>query len=179
MFIDESGLLMAPLVRRSWAPRGQTPLLYQRTRTREKVSVIAALWVSPKRRHVALYFTLAPNTNVNAVWSVAFLRQLARHIRNPIIVIWDRLKAHRSRAVRQFVERSNRIHIELLPPYAPELNPVELLWCYLKCNPLANLAAVDAEHLSSLAHRQACLLEHHQDLLRSFIHATALSSCLE
>lgn len=170
---------MAPLVRRSWAPRGQTPLLYQRTRSREKVSIIAALSVSPKRRHVGLYFALLPNANVNAAWSLAFLREVARHIRNPIIVVWDRLKAHRARAVREFVERSDRIHVELLPPYAPELNPVELMWCYLKCNPLANHAAEDAEDLLFLAHRHVCLLRHEQALLRSFIRATPLSSCLE
>jgi hypothetical protein len=39
VFLDESGLMMAPLVRRTWAPRGQTPILLQRTRSRDKVSV--------------------------------------------------------------------------------------------------------------------------------------------
>jgi hypothetical protein len=58
--IDESGLLMAPLVRRTLAPRGQTPSLLQRGAHRKKVSVAAALWLSPRRDHLGLYFhTLA------------------------------------------------------------------------------------------------------------------------
>src|SRR3989442_37037 len=55
VFLDESGLLMAPLVRRTWAPRGQTPILLQRTRSHDKVSVTAVLTVSPRRRRVSLY----------------------------------------------------------------------------------------------------------------------------
>jgi transposase len=54
--IDESGLMMAPLVRRAWAPRGQTPSLAQAGGHREKVSVAAALWLSPRRDHLGLSF---------------------------------------------------------------------------------------------------------------------------
>src|SRR3954452_13460179 len=53
--IDESGLLMAPLVRRTWAPRGQTPELMQKSGTREKVSIAAAVWLSPRRDRLGLY----------------------------------------------------------------------------------------------------------------------------
>lgn len=174
MFLDESGLLMAPLVRRSWAPRGRTPILYQTTRSREKVSIIAALAVSPKRRRVGLYFSLSPNANVTASWLVAFVRDLARHLQNPITLIWDRLPAHRGRTIRRFLERRKRCRVVFLPPYAPELNPVESFWSYLKTNPLANLAAPDAEHLSRLAHRQARTVQQRQALLRSFIPSTPL-----
>ena len=58
MFLDESGVLMAPLVRRSWAPAGQTPVLYQRGAHHRKVSVIAALCVSPERDQLRFYFRL-------------------------------------------------------------------------------------------------------------------------
>ena len=53
--IDESGLLMAPLARRTWAPRGQTPELVQKSGTREKVSIAAAVWLSPRRDRLGLY----------------------------------------------------------------------------------------------------------------------------
>ena len=55
---------MAPLVRRTWAPRGMTPILAQRTRSRQKVSAIAALTLAPRRRRVGLYFSLYPDANI-------------------------------------------------------------------------------------------------------------------
>ena len=53
--MDESGLLMAPLVRRTWAPRGQPPDLDQGGGPRQKVSVAAALGLSPRRDRLGLY----------------------------------------------------------------------------------------------------------------------------
>ena len=61
-----------------------------------------------------------------------------------------------------------------LPPYAPELNPVEIFWAYLKRNPLANFAALDAAHLASVATRHVRRLRHCPELLRSFFDATPL-----
>ena len=86
VFLDESGLLMAPLVRRTWAPVGDTPVLYQRTRSRERVSMIAALTVSPRRYRVGLYFSLLPNENVITPHVLSFLRDLRRQLGSPIIV---------------------------------------------------------------------------------------------
>ena len=54
LWLDESGLLMAPLVRRSWAPQGQPSLLPQKAAHREKVSVAAALWLNPLRNRIGL-----------------------------------------------------------------------------------------------------------------------------
>lgn len=175
VFIDESGLLLAPLVRRSWSPRGRTPTLYQRTRRHEKVSMIAALSVSPKRRRVGLYFSLGANANINTAWMVAFLKDLARHLRGPIIVIWDRLTVHRARMIAQLVAARPRLHLVLLPPYSPELNPAEYFFAYLKMNPLANRAAEDTEQLFHIGSREVQQIARQQDLLRSFIQATPLS----
>ena len=112
---------------------------------------------------------------MNTQWVISFLQGLARHIRNPIIVVWDRLPAHRSRAVNRYLARHKRLRIELLPPYAPELNPVETLWSYLKQNPLANLAATDAEHLRGIARNYIFDIRKNQDLLKSLIRSTPLS----
>jgi hypothetical protein len=143
VFLDESGLLMTPLVRRSWAPKGKTPLLSQRTRHYQKVSAIAALTVSTKRRRVGLYFSLLSNANIDSTQVQVFLQELRRHIQNPIILIWDRLKTHRSVKVQRWMAGQHGFSCEFLPPYAPELNPVENIWSYLKHNPLANFAAAD------------------------------------
>lgn len=168
---------MAPLVRRTWAPVGQTPVLYQRGRSRERVSMIAAITLSPRRHRVRLYFLLLPNENVDTVKLLSFVRQLRRQVGSPLIMVWDRLNVHRSVASR-LRERGRSIRFEFLPPYAPELNPTEILWAWLKMNPLANDAAYEVTDLCERAqlhaHRASC----DEDLLRSFIRATPLSSCL-
>lgn len=179
VFLDESGFLLAPLVRRSWAPRGQTPVLLQAGRHREKASAIAALSVSPRRRRVGLHFSVAPGRNVDGDWLVNFLRDLRRHLRGQIVLLWDRLGVHRARLVTDYRHRCRRkLHIEWLPPYAPELNPVEPLWGHSKINALANLAPHDAPHLAHLA-RLACRVVRRAalrgDLLRAFLRSTPLS----
>ena len=175
VFIDESGLLMAPLVRRSWAPRGHPPVLRQRTRSHRKVSIIAALCVSPARDRVRCFFRLHPDTNVSADLIVDFLRHLSRQLRTPLVLVWDRLQAHRGRTVRAYIQETPAVRAVLLPPYAPELDPVEYLWSYLKTNPLANLAPTDLDPLTDAARHHARSLQRNETLLRSFIKHSPLS----
>jgi transposase len=178
VFIDESGLLMAPLVRRTWAPRGRTPIFKQKTRAHDKVTIVGSLCVSPVRHKVGLYFSLRCDENLNQDWLIDFLKDLKRHVRGRVILVWDRLAVHRGKAVRTFIEKSRRIDVELLPPYAPELNPVEGLWSHLKLNPLANWAPETSGQLFLEAVAQIEKLERRQNLLRSFVLRTPLSSCL-
>lgn len=174
VFIDESGLLMAPLVRRTWAPVGQTPILYQRGRSHERISMIAALTVSPRRQKVGLYFSLLPNENVVTETAMTFLRRLRRQLGTPLLVVWDRLNVHRAAKTRLH-GRNRSIHFEFLPAYAPELNPVEHFWAYLKMNPLANHAATEILELHRRATHHSRRIAADQALLRSFIAATPLS----
>ena len=175
VFIDESAFLMAPLVRRSWAPRGDTPILRQRTRSHRKVSVVGALCVAPERDRVRLYFRLHRNANVNAQRTVAFLAQLERQLGAPFVVVWDRLQAHRAIIVRDFLAAHPQVRCVFLPPYAPELNPIEYLWGYLKTNPMANLALADVDALADVARSHARSLQHRSDLLKSFVRHSPLS----
>ena len=174
VFLDESGLLMAPHLRRTWAPIGTTPILYQRTRSREKVSMIAAITISPQRQRLGLYFSLLPNENVTMENLIPFLRQLRVHLPRGFLLLWDRLASHKGIDRRLFRERSGKIQAEFFPPYAPELNPVEGVWAYLKMNPLANLAPHDAIELSRRARSSTQKIQGDQGLLRSFLHRTGL-----
>lgn len=104
-----------------------------------------------------------------------FIRLVRRHVGRKFILVLDRLNAHR-KAVRLLLEKNpGWFEAEWLPAYAPELNPVEYLNSYLKLNPLANLAALGAAHLATLARPQLHKLQKNQPLLRSFIHASPLS----
>lgn len=173
MFLDESGMLMAPLVRRSWSLRGQTPVLHQRGRSHQKVSAIAAICVLPKRDRVALYFRLHPDANVNTERAMDFLEHLQHQLHTPIVLVWDSFQAHKGELLNECV-LPRSAHLEYLPPYAPELNPVEYLWAWLKTNPLANDPAFDIGALAHRARRAAYSVQRRQDLLRGFLRHTGL-----
>jgi transposase len=169
VFLDESGLMMAPLVRRSWAPRGVTPLLYQRTRSHQKVSAIAALCVAPTRDRLCLYFRLHPDANINTEVVIDFLRHLRKQLNAPVVLLWDRLMAHRSKKMQAFLRTARYLYPFFLPPYAPELNPVENVWGYLKRNPLSNFAPDNLDTLTNAARTHSRSLQRKQKLLRSFL----------
>jgi len=167
---------MGPLVRRSWAPRGHTPVLRQRGRSRRKVSVIGALVISPRRHRVRAYFSLLAEASFDGEHILQFLRQLCRALRVPIALIWDRLQAHIGEPVKAWLEQHRRrIRAELLPPYAPELNPVELIWSHAKTNGLANFAPVEFHDLAMQAHLTVLAIGDDPPLLRSFLRHCALS----
>jgi transposase len=171
--------MMAPLVRRSWSPSGQTPILHQRTRSHQKVSVIGALAISPTRSTVRCYFRLLPNENFTAQRIVDFLYQLESQIKAPMVIVWDRLQAHRGKLVQSFLRTHPEIRTTLLPAYAPELNPIEHGWGYLKTNPMANLAPSGVDHLASTARQSLWRMKRNQSLLQSFINHSPLSLCLK
>ena len=136
VFIDESGFLLTPTVRRTWGLQAQTPI-HRHHLKHEKVSVISALSVSPQRRRIGLYFRCLPDANFDNAAVADFLRQLLKHLRGFVVVIWDNGRCHKGDAMRAFLRRCRRIHLESLPPYAPELNPDEGVWNQTR-NALAN-----------------------------------------
>lgn len=110
--------------------------------------MIAALTLSPQRFRRGLYFHTKPNGSFNGEDVAQFLRQLLRHLRGRVIVVWDRWSAHRGKAVKDVVAVHPRLELVSLPAYAPTLNPVEHLWSYLKWAELCNFAPVDANDLN-------------------------------
>jgi len=90
------------------------------------------------------------------------------------VLVWDRLPVHRAAAIRCFVAKHPRLCIEFLPPYAPELNPVEYAWGWMKMNPLANRCAQDLDELTTTAIDAKRQMATNQRLLSGFVHATKL-----
>ncbi len=165
---------MAPFVRRTWSPCGKTPWLYQKTRSHKKVSIIATLCIPPCRSHLRLFFRLHPDANINAHLVVCFLKNLLKELSGPIIIVWDRSVPHRSKKVQTLRHNNPRLHFSFLPPYAPELNPVEYVWSYSKTNPLANATAMNVADLTTGTRRSVRSIQRKQCLLRSFIRASGL-----
>lgn len=141
VFIDESGLSTRPHRKRTWAPRGQTPVLFE-TFGWKSISVIGAimLW--------RFLFQIHPGS-IKGPQVVEFLKHLMRHVPGKLLVIWDGAAIHRCALVRDFVASTKgRLEVERLPPYAPELNPAEYMWAHLKEHELANFITKHAWDLS-------------------------------
>jgi transposase len=158
-------------VQRTWAPRGQTPLLRHHAQ-RERISVISGLSVSPRRRRCGLYFLLA-RKNIQHPEVCAFLRDLLRHLRGPVIVIWDSGTPHRGDAIRALQARYPRLHVYRFPGYAPELNPDEGVWQLAK-RALANGRPDSQDELFHRLRGQLARISHSQSALRGCIHGSDL-----
>lgn len=159
--IDESGLSERPHRCRTWAPRGQTPVL-EFNFNWQKLSVIAGItWLN-------FYFRLYDGA-INKERVVEFLEHLMRHIPGKLLIVWDRLAAHRSAYVRDFIERQGgQIRLEWLPAYAPELNPVEFLWGHWKHHELPNFCPRDLWQLSDAARRSLRRMRRRPSLIVAF-----------
>ncbi len=143
LFQDESGISQRPPVRRTWAPRGETPVLIHAFNW-TKVSICAVLAYRWDGRRSGLYFQTRPGS-YNSESLIAFLKDLKRHLRGKkAILVWDGLPAHKSRVMTAYL-RSQRtwLTVERLPGYSPNLNPVETLWGNIKGQELANRCAQD------------------------------------
>ncbi len=161
VFVDESGLSERPTRVRTWAPRGQTPVL-QYSFSWHQLSAIAGVtfW--------QFYFRLFPGS-IKGPQIVEFLKALNRQIPGPLLIIWDGLQAHKSKVVRRYVERDDvDIQLAFLPAYAPELNPVEYLWGYLKVHELGNLCASKLHQVSDFARRRLKSMQRRSNLVAAF-----------
>lgn len=136
----------------TWAPVGQTPTVRHRL-SRDHLSAIGLLSLSPRRHRVGTYLRLLDSAARGEDF-VDCLRQILRLFRGPVIVIWDRLGAHRSRAVRAFAAKHPRLSLEHLPAYAPDLNPVDHLWSPMKRGDGANHSAQDLGELEQVVLRR-------------------------
>jgi transposase len=173
VFLDESGFLLTPTVRRTWAPTGSGPVLDGWDR-RDRLSAISCLTVSPQAARPSLHFQLLQH-NVHGEDVVAFLREVKRKVRRPLTVLWDGGPVHsKSKLVRAFLAEHPEIHVEELPAYAPELNPDELVWSWSKHGRLANLAAYDTDELAEHVIAELMYLQQHPHLLASFLEHTKL-----
>lgn len=145
---------------RTWSPRGQTPVL-QYSFSWKQLSVIAGItgW-----RFYFRFFSGA----IRSPQIVEFLKTLRQHLRGPLLIVWDGLQAHKSRLVRDYVEDDGAIQLEFLPAYAPELNPTEYIWGYLKTREIGNLCANHLETVRDLASRRLRSMQQRPALVHAF-----------
>jgi transposase len=143
----------------TYAPRGQTPVLTLPL-TRDHLSVIGALTEDGR------LLQLTQEQAFNGAGVVGFLRHLLRHVPGKLLVLWDGAPIHRGQAVQEFLATAGqRIWLERLPGYAPELNPVEGIWNYLKRRELGNVCCYDQRELRQELRWALARLRHKHDVL--------------
>ncbi len=114
------------------------------------------------------YFRLFPGA-VKGPQIIEFLQALRRQLRRPLLIIWDGLPAHRSRLVSEYVEsQDGAIQLERLPAYAPELNPVEYIWSYLKRHEVVHFCPQDFSELTTYARRRLASMQRRSNLVAGF-----------
>jgi transposase len=138
VWVDESGFYLLPGVASTWAPVGKTPILRSKL-SREHFSAISAITLEG-----GLYLMMKEGS-FKGPDVVQFLQGLLEEIPGKVMVIWDGAPIHRSKVVKGFLARgaAQRLHLEPLPAYAPELNPDEGIWRYLKRVELRNVCCQD------------------------------------
>lgn len=167
--------MLSPVVRRTWAPRGRTPII-KISEPHGRISVIGAITISPGRRHFGFYFQLSDdNVNLRGDSVVQFIEDVRRKIRGPITLLWDQIPIHRGKPLVAYLARHRRVVVEPFPPFAPELNPVDNVWSYVKYGRLPNYTPHHLGELRGRITQEFSRLQKRPDLLRSFFDHTGLS----
>lgn len=164
--------MLQPILHRTQAPKGKTPLLYESI-SHSRLSVISAVSLSPKRQKLSLFWKIQ-SYNFTAEDLIDFLRRLRKSIPSKITLIWDRYSVHK-KVLKEYSKRhQNLIKVEWLPTYAPELNPTEGVWRHTKYNQLPNTAPFDLVELNCQLKGSLGYIKSQQYLLRSFFKKAGL-----
>jgi transposase len=175
-FIDETGFMLDPLIRRTWAPRGQTPIL-EVADSHDRISAIGALTISPSRCRFGFHYhlLLPDNTNFRGHTVVRFVDEVQRRLRGPVTILWDSIRIHAGRVVDGYLARHPRMAVEPLPPHAPELNPVDRVWSYVKYGRLENYCPHDLAELRRRVSAEFRRVRQRPRLLEALFRQTGLT----
>ena len=175
MFWDESGVSLLPVTRRTWAPRGHTPVIRHRFKWR-RASLAVALCYGSRGGGATLAFHHQVGA-YDTTTLIGALEGLRRFLGGQkATLLWDGLPAHRSKAMAAWLGRQRSwLVVEPLPGYAPELNPVEGLWSSLKGVELANLTGERRDDVVAAANRGIQRIRHTHHLAYSFLRHCGLA----
>jgi transposase len=169
VYVDEAGFYLLPSVVRTYAPRGQTPVLVV-PKSYQHLSIISGI-----TEHGQLV-TQMQEQAYRGPTIVGFLRHLLNQISGKILVLWDGARIHRCAAVREYLATlsDGRLQLERLPAYAPELNPDEGIWQYLKNVELRNVVCDTIAELRYEVRLAIARLRHKRTVIRACITHTRL-----
>jgi transposase len=160
VFCDQSGFYLLPLVVRTYAPVGETPILKENL-TRDHLCAMSGITLEGK------LYMLEQERAFKGEDVVRFLKHLLRQIPAKLLLIWDGSPIHRGGALKDFLASgaSRRLQLEQLPGYAPDLNPEEGVWKQLKCVELKNLCCQSLAELKIELRKAKERLRHKRDVI--------------
>lgn len=168
VFIDEAGFYLLPGRVRTYAPSGETPILKVYD-TYTHLSVMSGITMRGE------IYKLVRSKALSSKESVRFLKHLKYCIGEKLMIIWDGSPIHR-KEVTTFMTTPDAygIEIEWLPPYAPDLNPTEGVWQYLKRVELRNVTCKDMENLRNELRLAIMRLRSKPEIIQAFFSEAGL-----
>jgi transposase len=164
VWIDEAGFYLLPALVRTWAPVGETPIV-RAPCSYDHLSAISA--ITPNGQ-LLLHVQEQAYHGEDVV---RFLQHILRHIGGKLLILWDGASIHRSQAIKEFLSAgaAKRIHLERLPGYAPDLNPDEGIWSYLKYRELKNVVCQNKSELRYELRLAVARLRHKRHVIQGCI----------
>ena len=181
VFEDESGQGLRPPKGRTWGRRGRTPVVRVTAANGPRLSVAGLLATRPGHRPRLIYRT-HPGRRRRPGGRKGFteadyarlLDAAHRQLGGPIVLVWDNLSTHTSKAMAELITARPWLTVFRLPPYAHELNPVERVWAHLKRS-LANLTKHSIAELTALVKTRLRRMQYRPALLAGFLASSGLS----
>ena len=175
---DEAGQGLRPPKGRTWGRRGRTPVVTVTGGHDTRVSLAALIATRPGQRPRMIYRTHRARRGdkrkgFTETDYARFLDAAHQQLGGPLVVVWDGLNTHVSRAMRELVAARSWLRVYRLPPYASELNPVEPVWSNLKRS-LANLTKHNIIQLTALIKTRLRRMQYRPGLLDGFLAKTQL-----
>jgi hypothetical protein len=178
-FEDESGQGLRPPKGRTWGRRGRTPVVTVTGGHNKRVSLAALIATRPGHQARLIYRVHSGRSRndqrkgFTETDYARFLDAAHQQLKDPVVLVWDNLNTHVSRAMRELVTARPWLTVYQLPPWASELNPVEAVWSNLKRS-LANLTKQNIHQLTALVKTRLRRMQYRPGLLDGFLAKTGL-----
>ena len=167
-FLDETGFSSEPNLRRTYGLKGETPVI-KTSGQRQKINVISAI-----SRQGAFWCQVYAHTLKQGEF-IIFLKDFMTGQRGKVFLVLDSLPAHVANSVKEYVQSTEgKLELHFLPPYAPDLNPDEFVWNYLKETGVARKPLRQNESLRERVEADLSKLKDDRKLLRSFFNAESV-----
>jgi len=169
MFWDESGFRADAVHGKTWAKKGQTPVI---DRPGQRQSISAASAISAKG---AFWFATYEGALTGELF-VDLLKKLMHRRKKPVRLVVDGLPAHKKALVKEYVaSTAGKLTLHFLPGYAPDLNPDELVWSHTKRTGVARSPLRAGEKLQCRVDGQLQAIADDANLVRSFFRHPSVS----
>ncbi|WP_435843414.1 IS630 family transposase [Streptomyces hirsutus] len=179
-FEDEAGQSMTPPRARTWGRVGRTPVVGVRGRGSGRLSMVGMCCFKPGSRSRLIYGLReyrGSRDEPKGFGRRDFCRLLVRariQLGGPIVLVWDNVRLHLARGMREFIEKNaDWLTVFQLPTYAPDLNPQEGIWSLVK-REIGNLAAADLSQVTRAVKRKLKQIQYRPDVVDGCLAGTGL-----